>query len=408
MNKLLKDAIADAKAVRETALANAKLALEEAFSPKLQSMLSSKIREAMEEEEPETAPAEDEATENRMKELAGIYEEDDEMPAEEEGGEEDYSDEDMGGDDMEDMGGQDDMEDMGGEEDFSDEGGEEDYEEEPSADDEDLEEILRELEDEESTDEESMMEGPYGMGAAQDPDASEEENAFWQMMNSLEEGMSDAEAVKVLKAAKKDPKFMDKLKQAFNEAEGSDEEEMDVNEVIRQLREEDSEESEEEKMDEEIDLNELLNSLNEEEGEEEEKEETKMEGKKNKMKMKKMEEELNEAYSAVKYLRSKLSEVNLLNAKLLYVNKLFRNNLTETQKVKVIENFDRAKTVREAKLVYATLSESFKAAKASTTKTTTKKSVMEGFASKATKKTNSVLNEGNDQINRFKKLAGII
>ncbi len=50
MNKLLKDAIADAKAVRETALANAKLALEEAFAPKLQSMLSSKIREEMDDE----------------------------------------------------------------------------------------------------------------------------------------------------------------------------------------------------------------------------------------------------------------------------------------------------------------------------------------------------------------------
>ena len=96
-----------------------------------------------------------------------------------------------------------------------------------------------------------------------------------------------------------------------------------------------------------------------------------------------------------------------MNAKLLYVNKLFRNNLTETQKVKIIENFDRAKTVREAKLVYATLSESLKATKA-TTKTTTKKSVMEGFASKPTKKTASVLTEGATQINRFKKLAGII
>ena len=42
---LLKEAIADAKAVRETAIANAKLALEEAFTPKLQSMLSTKISE---------------------------------------------------------------------------------------------------------------------------------------------------------------------------------------------------------------------------------------------------------------------------------------------------------------------------------------------------------------------------
>jgi len=159
---------------------------------------------------------------------------------------------------------------------------------------------------------------------------------------------------------------------------------------------------------EEVDLNELLASLNEEEEEEEEETESKMEGKKNKMKMKKMEEELNEAYGAVKFLRSKLSEVNLLNAKLLYVNKLFRNNLTEAQKVKIIENFDRAKTVREAKLVYATLSESMKASKATTKSTATKKSVMEGLASKATKSTKSVLTEGNDQINRFKKLAGII
>jgi len=58
MNNLLKEAIADAKAVRETALANAKLALEEAFTPRLQSMLSAKLSE---EEEMEDEPvAEDE------------------------------------------------------------------------------------------------------------------------------------------------------------------------------------------------------------------------------------------------------------------------------------------------------------------------------------------------------------
>ena len=52
MNDLLKEAIADAKAVRETALANAKLALEEAFTPRLQSMLSAKLseEEGMEDE----------------------------------------------------------------------------------------------------------------------------------------------------------------------------------------------------------------------------------------------------------------------------------------------------------------------------------------------------------------------
>ncbi len=52
-SKLLKEAIADAKAVRETALANAKIALEEAFAPKLQSMLSKKLQEELEGDESE-------------------------------------------------------------------------------------------------------------------------------------------------------------------------------------------------------------------------------------------------------------------------------------------------------------------------------------------------------------------
>ena len=50
MSDLLKEAIADAKAVRETALVNAKLALEEAFTPKIQSMLSKKIQSETEGE----------------------------------------------------------------------------------------------------------------------------------------------------------------------------------------------------------------------------------------------------------------------------------------------------------------------------------------------------------------------
>lgn len=51
MDDLLKDAIADAKAVRETALANAKIALEEAFTPRIQSMLSDKIQSEVDGEE---------------------------------------------------------------------------------------------------------------------------------------------------------------------------------------------------------------------------------------------------------------------------------------------------------------------------------------------------------------------
>ena len=52
-SKLLKEAIADAKAVKETALANAKLALEEAFTPRLQSILTQKLRQEAEVESDE-------------------------------------------------------------------------------------------------------------------------------------------------------------------------------------------------------------------------------------------------------------------------------------------------------------------------------------------------------------------
>ena len=53
MSDLLKEAIADAKAVRETALQNAKMALQEAFTPQLKSMLSAKLREDDDEFEDE-------------------------------------------------------------------------------------------------------------------------------------------------------------------------------------------------------------------------------------------------------------------------------------------------------------------------------------------------------------------
>ena len=61
MDDLLKEAIADAKAVRETALENAKIALEEAFTPRLQSMLSKKIQSEMDVEEQDDEMEDEEA-----------------------------------------------------------------------------------------------------------------------------------------------------------------------------------------------------------------------------------------------------------------------------------------------------------------------------------------------------------
>ena len=337
MNKLLKDAIADAKAVRETALANAKFALEEAFAPKIQSMLSHKIKEEMEDEEVEEVPAEDgdAAMESRMRRNAGIYEEDDIF-----GDEEGEGSTSVAGNDPEALAEEGDEEEMPAEEMPEEEAPAEEEmpaEEEGDISDEDLEELIRELEgedDEEApADEEEMMEG------------------------------EDEEYEETSEGKKKKMKMMEEE----GDEESEDDEEVDLEEIIRALREED-----------------------EEGGEESERAE-------------KAEEELEEAYKVIKFLRSKLNEVNLLNAKLLYVNKLIKKEgLTEGQKVKIIETFDRAKNVREAKLIYTTLAESV--AKRTVAKApVAKKKMVEGFASKGQKPTTKILSE-NKIYNRFTEL----
>ena len=118
---------------------------------------------------------------------------------------------------------------------------------------------------------------------------------------------------------------------------------------------------------------------------------------------KKVEKELKDAKKAIEEMRAELNEVNLLNAKLLYVNKIFKSkSLTESQKVKVLNAFDRATNVKEVKNVYATINESVTAAP----KTQIKESY--GFASKPTgysQKTNTV--ESDPFIARMQKLAGL-
>ena len=118
-------------------------------------------------------------------------------------------------------------------------------------------------------------------------------------------------------------------------------------------------------------------------------------------------EDLNEALATIETLRTELSEVNLLNAKLLYVNKVFKShNLNESQKVSVIAAFDKAETVKEVKLVFETVADNF----GSTKKETVKESKL-GMASKATGVTASkpeVIAEVSDAVRRMQKLAGII
>ena len=118
--------------------------------------------------------------------------------------------------------------------------------------------------------------------------------------------------------------------------------------------------------------------------------------------------ELQEAISTIKSLKKTINEVNLLNAKLLFANKLFRSyNLNNDQKVKVVETLDRTNSVREVKLVFSTLAESLKF-----NGNSKKQKISEGIASKATASTapkKEIIEESTNEIaNRFKKLANII
>ena len=128
-------------------------------------------------------------------------------------------------------------------------------------------------------------------------------------------------------------------------------------------------------------------------------------GKEMKESVEAMQTELNEYKEAVTFLREKLHEVNILNAKLLYTNRLFKEFvLSNDQKMKIVETFDRAQTTREIKLVYSTLAESFKGGSVKKTR------VQESASQKTgtTKPTKKIITEESEVANRFKKLAGII
>ena len=121
--------------------------------------------------------------------------------------------------------------------------------------------------------------------------------------------------------------------------------------------------------------------------------------------------ELAQALETIKTLKSELNEVNILNSKLLYVNKIFKSNdLSESQKVNIIAAFDKAETVKEVKLVYETVSDSVVSKKEANNTIKESKTKL-GMASKATGTTASkpeVINEVSDTVRRMQKLAGII
>ena len=341
--QILKDAIADAKAVRETALANAKLALEEAFTPQLQSMLAAKLQEMEEEDVKEEVT---EAAEDQMEEtldLEALLAEDSVEEAKEEGEEE--AEEETS-------------------EEAPEEGEEKAGEEEEDKDitemsPEEVEEYIRQIAAEEfekleagqgeeipgeDGGEEIDLDAELGADAA----AGEEEINLEEMIDETEETVNEEEI---------------------------DENDINIDELLAEF------------------------GLSEEEVEEgygkDEDDDSK----------KKMEEELAQALATIDELRSSIQEVNLLNAKLLYMNKVFKGtNLTESQKINVVKTFDKAESAKEAKLVYESIITSF------TNKAEVKSNIKEsvGFASKAVGMiTNSGAKviETDAQYNRWEKLA---
>ena len=167
-------------------------------------------------------------------------------------------------------------------------------------------------------------------------------------------------------------------KENVDEAKEEDEEEEDddyeAEEEHEKSESDDEEEKEEKEVDEELNLEALLRELSMSEEAEEAPEEEAPE--KEDDEVKKMEEQLFE-------LKNKLNEVNLLNAKLLYLNKVLAENdsLTATQKVKLISTFDEASSVKEVKLVHKTITEAFKVKQNSTKKVTQLKESVKSFAS---------------------------
>ena len=160
----------------------------------------------------------------------------------------------------------------------------------------------------------------------------------------------------------------------------------------------------EEEGDEEVNLDEVIRALREMNGDVPAEDEEDTAGM-TEEEAEEMKSDLEEAYKVIKSLKNTINEVNLLNAKLLYTNKLFRNfDLNEKQKVKVVENFDRASSLREVKLVFATLGENLNVARK-----TQNRVVKESFASRPTKGTKpaGIITEGSSLAARFQKLANI-
>ena len=329
---ILKEAIADAKAVKEVAIANAKAALEEAFTPKLKSMLAAKIQEMDEDDEmldKNTDMRKDNKNEGideefDLDEILAELEKDtlNEVEEEEIETEEEVEVED------------------------------DDTEEEVEVEDDETESV--DIEDMTDEDLKIFIEDVIGdMVANGDLEAGEGFESEGDVMDydddedldiEIEDDETEEVEIAEIRRSRPNPKVMEQLQK-------------EKRAKIKAITE-----------------------------------------------MKKLRRELKGAYAAVNTQKSTLNEVRLLNAKLLYTNKIFKaKSLNENEKVKVLSSFDKATTIKETKLIFETLSEGLNSKR---------KPIREslGSASKLTsnfKRTKNPIIATDPMVERFQKLAGL-
>ena len=333
---ILKEAIADAKAVREVALANAKAALEEAFTPKLQSMLSHKLSEKLDE---------DYVDDEKDLELGEIeYDED--------YGEEDSMDEEI------------DLEEILNELEL--EGGDE-ADDEVVAEGDDEEEDLDEIHRPHYEADEVQLVNPKAEYVHEDKEF--DLDALLKEINDLDDAkLTPRGRTRKGKNAPTNktvgiPKPFSGLKHTLRESKGCREKSLKIVELRKELK------------------------------------------------------STKNAFDTVK---GELNEVNLLNSKLLYVNRIFKvNTLDDAQKLRVVETLDKADSTKEAKLIYETIKNSFSIAKTEkVVKKQTNRTIKESFRGMASKATGisrtkkvapkkAIISESDNMINRFQKLANI-
>jgi len=354
MSDLLKESIADAKAVRETALANAKTFLEENFAASMKEMFAEKLKEEMADE----ATTEEGKIEEKLG-SSNIGKDDSNVASKQHPTKPSpVSNKNTT---------------QPGKQEFDAKLEEVSVEEGAEVTSAELDEILAELESEvsEGSSEESDTEEQSGSEASTDVD---EEISLDELLAELEaEETSPAPAAVAAPTAEVPPA------PAPVPAPGQ------VPSPVAEAAEDDVTSEE---------MAEALVAINEEN-------ET-------------LKKQLSEALSTVKFMKGVLAETNLLNAKLLYTNKLFKGkSLNEDQKLKIINTFDLTKNIREVKLAYTVLAESFNSGASVVKKktNTTAQTITEGLASKpvSSTKPDSTIVEPQAEVmtSRFQKLAGI-